>query len=147
MTQLYIYVLFHILFHYGLSEDTEYSSLCHTVGPYTYWFASANPKLPGLLFPLPPPAGNHESVLSVSTFLFGRKVRWCRGIFLLQGSPLANTLAGCAALPPGSPPGGGSLTLGVCLSCILLAGQGNLDPGLGRGGWPGRQRCSGAQRF
>ena len=29
MTQLYIY----ILFHYGLSQDTEYSSLCYTVGP------------------------------------------------------------------------------------------------------------------
>ena len=27
-----IYILFHILFHYGLSQDTEYSSLCYTVG-------------------------------------------------------------------------------------------------------------------
>ena len=23
-----------ILFHYGLSQDIKYSSLCHTVGPY-----------------------------------------------------------------------------------------------------------------
>ena len=27
-------MLFHILFHYGLSQDIEYSSLCCTVGPY-----------------------------------------------------------------------------------------------------------------
>ena len=27
------YILFHILFHYGLSQDMEYSSLCYTVGP------------------------------------------------------------------------------------------------------------------
>ena len=29
----YIYILFHILFHYGLSQDIECSSLCYTVGP------------------------------------------------------------------------------------------------------------------
>ena len=28
-----IYILFHILFHYGLSQDIEYSSLCCTIGP------------------------------------------------------------------------------------------------------------------
>ena len=36
-TYIYIYththILFHILFHYGLSQHIEYSSLCHTVGP------------------------------------------------------------------------------------------------------------------
>ena len=31
--QLYIYILFHMLFHYGLSQDIEYRSLCYTVGP------------------------------------------------------------------------------------------------------------------
>ena len=32
--QLYICIfLFHILFHYGLSQDIEYSFLCYTVGP------------------------------------------------------------------------------------------------------------------
>ena len=31
---IYIYVLFHILFHYGLLQDIEYCSLCYTVGPY-----------------------------------------------------------------------------------------------------------------
>ena len=30
---IYIHILFHILFHYGLLQDIEYSSLCYTVGP------------------------------------------------------------------------------------------------------------------
>ena len=30
---IHICILFHILFHYGLSQDIEYSSLCHRVGP------------------------------------------------------------------------------------------------------------------
>ena len=34
VTHLYRYTFFHILFHYGLSQDIEYSSLCCTVGPY-----------------------------------------------------------------------------------------------------------------
>ena len=29
----YIYVLFNILFHSGLSQDIKYTSLCYTVGP------------------------------------------------------------------------------------------------------------------
>ena len=29
---IHIYILFHILFHYGLSQDIGYSSLCYTVG-------------------------------------------------------------------------------------------------------------------
>ena len=28
-----MYVLFHVCFHYGLSEGIEYSSLCYTAGP------------------------------------------------------------------------------------------------------------------
>ena len=31
MTQLYIYIPFRVLFHYGLSQDVEYSSPCYTV--------------------------------------------------------------------------------------------------------------------
>ena len=32
---IYIYVQkFHIIFHYGSSQDIEYSFLCYTVGPY-----------------------------------------------------------------------------------------------------------------
>ena len=30
---IYIYILFQILFHYRLLQDTEYSSLCYTGGP------------------------------------------------------------------------------------------------------------------
>ena len=30
---VHIYILFHILFHYGLSQDIGYSPLCCTVGP------------------------------------------------------------------------------------------------------------------
>ena len=30
---VHIYILFHILFDYGLSQDIEYSSLGYTVGP------------------------------------------------------------------------------------------------------------------
>ena len=33
MIQLYLNTLFYILFHYGLLQDIEYSSLCYTVGP------------------------------------------------------------------------------------------------------------------
>ena len=29
----YIYVLFNFIFHYGLSQDIEYSSLCYPEGP------------------------------------------------------------------------------------------------------------------
>ena len=33
MTRLYIRILLHVLFHYGLSQDIEYSSPCYTLGP------------------------------------------------------------------------------------------------------------------
>ena len=45
-------IFFHILFHYGLSQDIEYSSLFYTVGScslsilYIKLFVAANPKLP-----------------------------------------------------------------------------------------------------
>lgn len=32
-THAHMYILFHIRFHYGLSQDTEYSFWCKTVGP------------------------------------------------------------------------------------------------------------------
>ena len=34
----HIYILFHILSHYGLSQDIKYSSLCYTVGPCFLYF-------------------------------------------------------------------------------------------------------------
>ena len=61
-------VLFRVLFHSGLSQDVEYSSLWSTVGlvypSYIEQFASANPKRPVLpsattLFE------NHQSVAYV----------------------------------------------------------------------------------
>ena len=33
---MYIHILFHIIFFYGLSQDIEYSSLCCIVGPYCF---------------------------------------------------------------------------------------------------------------
>ena len=33
-----IYIPFQILFHYMLLQDTEYSSLCYTVGPLCLFF-------------------------------------------------------------------------------------------------------------
>ena len=58
---IYIYVLFHSLFHDGLSLDIEYSSLCYVVGPcclcilyiivYICRSQNLNPSLPQ---PLPP---------------------------------------------------------------------------------------------
>ena len=59
---IYIYIIFHNIFHYGLWQDIEYSSLCCIVRLcclfilymcslwhifYIYQFASANLKLPG----------------------------------------------------------------------------------------------------
>ena len=45
---IYIYILFQILFHYRLLQDSEYSSLCYTVGPcclsILYTVVSVNPK-------------------------------------------------------------------------------------------------------
>ena len=29
---IHVYIYLNILFHYGLSQDIEYSSLCYTVG-------------------------------------------------------------------------------------------------------------------
>ena len=66
---IYIYILFHILFHYGLSQDIEYSSLCSTVGPcclpILYMFVSANPKLPIHPSLTPLPLSKHKSVLYI----------------------------------------------------------------------------------
>ena len=37
MTQSYIHIhsLSYIIFHHGLSQETEYSSLCYTIGPHS----------------------------------------------------------------------------------------------------------------
>ena len=56
-THIHIYIIFHI-FHYGLSQGTEYSSLCYTVGPCflsTVYkiVASANSETPSSSLPFP----------------------------------------------------------------------------------------------
>ena len=32
-THTHIFIFFHILFHYGLSQAIDYNSLCYTIGP------------------------------------------------------------------------------------------------------------------
>ena len=66
----YIYILFHILFHYGLLQDIGYSSLCCAVGPCCLSILyillcicqsqAPNPSLPTSL-----PLVNHKTVLYV----------------------------------------------------------------------------------
>ena len=79
---IYIYILFHILFHYGSPQDTEYSSLCCTVRTcclsilYTK-SAFANPRLPILPSPYPSLATTSPFSISVSLFLFCRYVDLC----------------------------------------------------------------------
>ena len=58
---LYVHILFHILFHYGLSQDNEYSSLCYTVGSELFMrpiYTSLHPLIPSIL-PQPLPHGHH----------------------------------------------------------------------------------------
>ena len=68
VTQLYS--ILHILFHYDLSQDIEYSPLCYTVGPCSLSViyivvTSASPKLPIQPSSAHPSSRNHESVLYV----------------------------------------------------------------------------------
>ena len=44
---IYTYILFHILFHYTLSQYTEYSSLCYTGGPCCFEQTSINSEFLG----------------------------------------------------------------------------------------------------
>ena len=82
LSYIYMY-LFHILFHYGLSRDTEYSSVCFTVEscclsiPYKYY--SLFLLIPNLhSFPcsplLSPLATTNLFSMSMSLFLFCRYV-------------------------------------------------------------------------
>ena len=63
-TYIYVCVLFHILFHYGLSQDIEYSSMCNTVGTscLSILYMSLHLLIPSSQFfpSLPPPLGNHK---------------------------------------------------------------------------------------
>ena len=68
---LYIYIhFFQILFHYGLLQVTEYSSLCYIVGPCCLSILCnslhlLNPNSQSLPSPAPLPLGNHKSVFYV----------------------------------------------------------------------------------
>ena len=71
----YIYIILHIFFHYGLSQDDEYSSLCSTVGLfclsilYAIALISLNLTLPILLSL---PLRNLKHVVSVCESVFCR---------------------------------------------------------------------------
>ena len=69
-----MYIPFHILFHYGLSQNIEYRPLCCTVAPclsilYTT-VCTANPKLLIHPSPRPPPPLATRSLLLMSVTLF-----------------------------------------------------------------------------
>ena len=77
---LHIYTFFlNILFHYGLSQETGYSSLCYTVGPchssilnvIVYIYQPQTPT-PSLSLPASPLATTSLISMSVSLFLFSR---------------------------------------------------------------------------
>ena len=66
---IYIYILFQVLFHYGLLQEIEQSSLCYTVGPclstlYTV-VCICESQAPDLFLPPPFPFGNHKFVFYV----------------------------------------------------------------------------------
>ena len=68
-----INILFHTLFHYGLSQDVEYSSLRYAVGTclsILYMVASANPGLPVLGSYTSLTLGNHKSVIVSGSLSF-----------------------------------------------------------------------------
>ena len=76
-----LYILFHVLFHYSLSQDIEYSFLCCLVGPCCLSILyiivcicesqTPNPSLPSLT-----PTRQPLFSMSVSLFLFHRFVHF-----------------------------------------------------------------------
>ena len=88
VTQIHMCILLHILFHCGLSQDTEYSSLCHVTGPswlsilYTtlclcnFW-NSANSRLSTLPPRHPAPTlCSRKSVLCIRQSAFVSYICW-----------------------------------------------------------------------
>ena len=74
---IYMYILFHILFHYGLSQDTKYSSLCYTAGRCCLSILYTTPCICEFQTPSPTlsqsnslPLGNHQSILLCPWFCF-----------------------------------------------------------------------------
>ena len=63
---IHTYILFHILSHYGLSQDIEYSSLCDTARPpclYIQYIAVCICSSWTPIHPSPVGLGNHKSIL------------------------------------------------------------------------------------
>ena len=85
MTKLYICILFHILFNYGLSEDTEYSSPCYTVGPCLSILCSLYLLVPNSQSFLPSLTPATTSLISVR--LFHRYVHLCHILILFTLFP------------------------------------------------------------
>ena len=69
MTQVYLHILYHMFFHYGLSQNIECSSLCYMVGPCLSILCTGLHLLAPSFQSFPPPApltlGNHKPVLCV----------------------------------------------------------------------------------
>ena len=72
--QLYtnVYIVFHVLSHYSLSQGIEYSSLCYIVGPCCLSIYSLCLLIPNSqsILPMPLPFGSHKSVLLVCKSVF-----------------------------------------------------------------------------
>ena len=69
---IHIHILFYILFHHGLSQETGYGSLFCTVGPYSLSILNVinnlHPLIPNsqsILAYTPFPPSNHKSVLYI----------------------------------------------------------------------------------
>ena len=66
-----MHIVFNIIFHYGLSQETECSSLCYTVGFYSvHSIAFINSKLPIIPSLAPLALGNLKSDLYVCESVF-----------------------------------------------------------------------------
>ena len=69
--ELYIYdILFHILFHYGLSQDVEYSSLCYTGRPCLSVLKMSLHLLTSNSQSIPPPLLTHFATTSLVSVYF-----------------------------------------------------------------------------
>ena len=95
VTHIYIDILFHVLSHYGLLQDIEYSSLCYTVVPcclsivYIYSLHLLTPNSQVITPPSPLPLGNHKEhpiffflmYLFIYLFLAVLGLRFCARAF------------------------------------------------------------------
>ena len=84
LSYTHIYILFYILYHYGLSWDIEYNSLCYTIGPclsilYIIIVCFCWSQTPSLFLSHPPFPLATTSLfsMSVSRFPFHRYVHLC----------------------------------------------------------------------